>query len=217
MTADPEMTYVETDLPGMSQEKIEIVQKIQKLRNIPERTNLFFQDVNVLHLNELEAAVEPFFDDEPIAIIHEGLFQYLSLEEKKTAAQNIRTLLKRFGGVWLTPDLNTRADLDMRWQKSDSMKQLTENIKKATGRDIREAAFEDEAHLQSFFNEQGFHIEVHPQIDSSYELTSARKLNLSKESVQVYEPHLKIWTLTLRLKNRLINATDLSPARCPIV
>lgn len=57
---------------------------------------------------------------------------------------------------------------------------------------------EDEAHLQSFFNELGFHIEAQPQIDSGYELTSARKLNLPKETVQVYEPHLKIWTLTLR-------------------
>lgn len=195
MTTDPEMTYVETDLPGISEEKKAIVQKIREQENIPERNNLFFQEVNVLERSELEAAVVHFFEERPIAVIHEGLFQYLSLEEKKVAATHIHSLLKRFGGVWMTPDFNTKEDIDKRWNISDSMKELTASIRTVTQRDFRESAFEDDAHIHEFFGALGFKVQELPQIDESFELTSIKQLNVSEEVLKSYANSLKIWVL----------------------
>jgi len=199
MTSDPEITYVETDLPGMSSEKKAIVQKIRERHHLPQSSSLYFREANVLNLKELDEATLPFFENRPIAVIHEGLFQYLSLEEKKIAAENIRSILKRFGGVWMTPDLNTKQDLDTQWTSSSTAKQMTDSIKNATQRDFRESAFEDAAHIQDFFGKLGFEVQDFPQMDNSFELSSAKNLNISKEAVDTYTSALKIWCL--RLKN----------------
>ncbi len=201
MTMDPEMIYVETDLPGMSEEKIAVVRQIREQQNIPERSNLFFREVNVLERKQMEEAVEPFFESRPIAVIHEGLFQYLSLEEKKIAATHIHLILKRFGGVWMTPDLNTVEDIEQRWQHSDAMKQLTDSIKTVTGRDFRKSAFQSEAHIQEFFEALGFELQAFPQIAPGLKLTSVEKLNLPQETVSSYAAHLKIWSLTVKSNN----------------
>lgn len=198
MTSDPEMIYVETDLPGISAEKKAIVQKIQEQEEIPQRRNLFFREVNVLNRKELEDAVQPFFEDRPIAIIHEGLFQYLSIEEKKEAATYFHSLLQKFGGVWMTPDFNTKDDIDERWNISASMKQLTDNIRNVTERDFRDSAFENEAHIQEFFGNLGFEIQEFPQIDRSFELTSVKELNISQDTLNTYTDDLKIWCLRVK-------------------
>lgn len=198
MTSDPEMIYVETDLPGMSAEKKAIVQKIREQRNILERSNLFFREVNVLNLSELEEAMTPFSKDKPVAIIHEGLFQYLSFEEKSLTANHIHSVLNKFGGVWMTPDLNTKEDIDKRWNYSSPMKQMTASIKSATQRDFRECAFDDEVHIQEFFGKLGFKIQECPQIDSSFELTSVKELNISQDTLNAYADSLKIWTLSVK-------------------
>ncbi len=195
MTSDPEVVYVETDLPEMSAEKKAIVQKIRKQKSIPERKNLFFREVNILNLNELEEATLPFFDNNPIAIIHEGLFQYLSLEEKKLAATHIHSLLKKFGGVWITPDLNTKEEIDEQWNCSNSIKQLTESVKNFTQRDFRENAFENKAHIQDFFEKMGFEIQEFPQIDNSFDLTSIKELHVPQDTLRTHTAYLKIWIL----------------------
>ncbi len=198
MTSDPEMIYVETDLPEISSEKIAIIQSIREKKNIPERANLFFNELNVLNLIEFEKATRPFLASSPIAIIHEGLFQYLSIEEKRLAATHIHIVLERFGGVWLTPDLTTKSDIDMRQHPSATMKKITENVQKTTQRDFRELAFENETHIQEFFNELGFKIQESSQIDNTFALTSVKKLNISQDIVNSYSNNLKIWSLRVK-------------------
>jgi O-methyltransferase involved in polyketide biosynthesis len=195
MTTDPEMIYVETDLPGISNEKKQIVELIKKQHKLTERENLFFKEANVLHADELNEAVLPFFEQRPIAIIHEGLFQYLTLEEKKAAALNIHTLLKRFGGVWMTPDFATKEDIDLRWNFSNFSKLVNDSIKTVTERDFRECAFESDSHIQNFFQNLGFQIEEFPQLDSSFEITCSRKVPVDPETIQAMAPYMKMWSL----------------------
>jgi len=198
MTSNPEITYVETDLPGMSTEKKAIVQQIQKQQHIPQRKNLFFKEANVLDRTEVERAVEPFSKDKQVAVIHEGLFQYLSLPEKELAATHISLLLQRFGGVWMTPDLNTKEDIDQRWNPNDFMRKMNQWFIDITQRDFREAAFENDAHIHEFADKLGFKVEVVPQLDQSYDLSSMKILNISPETVKQYADSLKIWILTLK-------------------
>jgi O-methyltransferase involved in polyketide biosynthesis len=198
MTSDPEMIYVETDLPEMSAEKIELVREVQEMENLPERKNLFFKNVNVLSLEDLKKAVAPFSENKPIAIIHEGLFQYLSLDEKKIAATHFHSLLSKFGGVWMTPDLNTKEDVDESWDGSKKLSQVTGNIEALTQRSFRESAFENAEHRTDFFNKLGFEIEEVSQIDENFEFSSAKRLKISKDKLNSYYRKLKLWNLQVK-------------------
>lgn len=198
MTQEPGLVYVETDLPGMSSEKVAVAQKIRELKNIPNRNNLFFKEANVLDFDALQKAVTPFSEKKPIAVIHEGLFQYLSLEEKEIAAKHIHSLLERFGGAWMTPDLDTKEDIDTRWKYADNMKRLTQNIETTTQRDFRDFAFENQTHRQQFFEKVGFEIQEFPQLDGTYELTSPKTLPIKQETLNNFTQNLKIWSLRIK-------------------
>ena len=50
-----------------------------------------------------------FFNEEPIAVVNEGLLQYLDSQEKTVLGRNVHQLLKRFGGIWITPDISKRS------------------------------------------------------------------------------------------------------------
>jgi O-methyltransferase involved in polyketide biosynthesis len=79
MTEDPEYTYVETDLPGITEEKQQILSIIKSNQALRERQNLFFHAVNILEFPQISSAIRHFEPSRPVAVIHEGLFQYLSM------------------------------------------------------------------------------------------------------------------------------------------
>ena len=109
MTEDPEYIYVETDLTELMQEKQQILSRIISNHDLRERKNLFFDAVNILSFPEIESAIRHFKPWDPVAVIHEGLYLYLSMSEKVTAVRNIHSVLSRFGGAWITPDFLTNA------------------------------------------------------------------------------------------------------------
>ena len=109
MTKDPDLIYVETDLPGLNDEKVKLVNTVMERHEINKRSNLFFHSANILNYSDIEPALSHFDVKKPVAIVHEGLFQYLTREEKAIAAKNIYKILKAFGGRWITPDLDTKS------------------------------------------------------------------------------------------------------------
>ena len=109
MTENPDLTYVETDLPGLTEEKTKLLDTIMSRHGLKTRGNLFFHVANILNYEEIEPALKHFQGNTPIAIVHEGLLQYLTHPEKRAAAINIHKILKQFGGVWLTPDLDIKS------------------------------------------------------------------------------------------------------------
>jgi len=52
--------------------------------------------------------------DQSFTVLCEGLLLYLTLAEKERVFANVRSLLQAYGGVWLTPDLTTKAIGQMR-------------------------------------------------------------------------------------------------------
>jgi len=68
-----------------------------------EKINYYVVDVT--DLESCLKAVETF--DGPVTIITEGLMLYLNDVEKKTVFENIATLLKKKGGVYICPDFNS--------------------------------------------------------------------------------------------------------------
>ena len=76
------------------------------------RPNLQFAAADVLDLDSLHNAKAQLGGGAPMALIHEGLFTYFPHEKKREIMKNFRTLLSKNGGVWVTPDIITREQMD---------------------------------------------------------------------------------------------------------
>lgn len=201
MTKNPKITYVETDLPELTVEKLSIIERVPEMSRACRRDNLHFESVDALSMNDLHRAIRHFDDKKPLAIIHEGLYMYLSRIEKEILANNIKNILNHFGGCWITPDFMIQSDMNslMKQPKVQSiMNQLTASIATLTGRDLNQEQFTDQTDLSSFFKKLGYKITPHPQIDGSYELTSLRKLPINDEHLKILESSLKLWVLEPR-------------------
>ncbi len=195
MTADPTLTYIETDLPGITEEKTPVVEQIMRAHKIAHRDNLFFESVNILNFSEIESVLEKFDPQQPIAIVNEGLLQYLSLEEKQTAAENIYKILSRFGGCWITPDLDSKIQMTADTAGRDPKYQtLVDVISKETDRDLFNNAFEDDAAVLDFFTKIGFTVSVQSQLYPDLELSSITGAPMSNEIAQDLET-ARLWVM----------------------
>lgn len=195
MSDDPEMVYVESDLPGIVQEKQNMLRDLPSMAAVVNRGNVFFHAANILDAREIEPTLSHFAASKPVAVIHEGLFQYLTIEEKKRAGRNIRAILARFGGLWMTPDLHTKNDMNSQWRNNERVKRFSGAIAKHTLRNFEENSFEDEAHLERFMRDIGFRMSVSPQIDGSFELTTIDRLKVNKDIWNEVGPKLRVWTM----------------------
>ena len=181
MAQDPSIEYIELDLPGLIKGKKDIVQKLIQKSKIPSRLNLHFEEGNALEMQDLERAVLSF-KDKPIAVINEGLLRYLNFQEQTLIAQNIHKLLKRFGGVWITPDISVQRKNPF-GQSGEKAKEQNLQMQRVTGVDVSENRFESEEAACMFFENLGFGIERHGFMRAADELVLPQKLSLSAEQV----------------------------------
>ena len=203
MTDDPSIIYVESDLSELTEEKKKIIQQVERMGQAMDRPNLFLEPANALSLQDLQIVTRHFDHRKPIAIIHEGLYMYLSRTEKETLADNIRQLLQTCGGLWLTPDFI----LDEEFAKildhpkaAAMMTHMTKVITDLTGRNLQQDQFKDESDLHGFFERAGFKIKATPQIDGTYQLSSLDKAKMSTEQQDLLREALRLWILELNFQ-----------------
>jgi O-methyltransferase involved in polyketide biosynthesis len=110
----------------------------------------------------------------PLVVVHEGLMRYLNFKEKARVIENVKKLLKTFGGVYITPDITLKIFID------DRVKNLVSNM---VGMDIDANAFENVDAAEKFFGDLGLSVEKHPFTEIREELVSPERLNLSEEQV----------------------------------
>ncbi len=197
MSQDPSLTYVETDLAGLSEEKNKLIGIIKKKYSIKDNDNLFFHFANILNHQEIEPVLEHFNKSSPLAIVHEGLFQYLSKPEKAKAAKNIHAILKKFGGRWISPDLDTKEKMHAHVFDPKRYQTFLQVIEKNTGCNFENNAFDNDDDIYNFFHELGFHVEWVPQMQDGIELFSLRSKVLKPE-LEKSLASLRLWVLTLR-------------------
>lgn len=147
--------YVETDLPGMIEQKRQLVAAI--LGSIP--ANLRFAPASVLNQPGLMAACANFRPDS-IAITTEGLLRYLTFPEKTQLAANVHAILSQYGGVWITPDIHLRE-----WVVQRASADFHNRIVETVGRDLDPNYFDNLAHARSFFESCGFAVEERMLLD----------------------------------------------------
>ena len=173
---DLSLVYVETDFSDLIGEKQQIIINCKKNYS----SNLHFEPANAFNLRELQEASKYFDAKKPLAIVNEGLMRYLSFEERTIVAKNVLSLLTKFGGVWITPDVSNRA--------SDSNeilgRKLRDDIIKMTGVNTNNNLFDDILHARKFFEDLCFEVESHNFMEEIDNLTSPKALNLSRQEVE---------------------------------
>jgi O-methyltransferase involved in polyketide biosynthesis len=196
MTQDPDMVYVETDLEGIMQDKMSILDSVPQMKAAAAKGRVFFHTVDALSFDQIEKSLTHFDPSKPVAVIHEGLYQYLSMNEKSQLANNIRRILQRFDGAWITPDFSTIEDTQ-KWFNGMDIKSATESIIKLTGRDFADRAFTDQNHVDRFISERGFQSEVVPQIDGSFTFSCLNENEDMSVEIDRMQDQLKLWIVTL--------------------
>lgn len=166
--------YIEVDLEGITKNKRILLESISKIPS-----NLHIVTGNALEKSTFDKCKEYLKNDE-VAIINEGLFRYLTFEEKKKVAQNIYEILKEYGGVWITCDVTPKRFI----KKQDKcLPKFNSNLSGKVERNTLTDRFDDINHIKSFFGEIGFKdIQIHKFIDVKDEITSFDNLEIDRNS-----------------------------------
>jgi O-methyltransferase involved in polyketide biosynthesis len=192
-TSDPRITYIDTDLAEVTREKTDLIAEISRIHRLPAHGNLHLATADTLDLDQLLAVTDgKFRPGEPVAIVQEGLLQYLTSTETERIATNIRALLKKFGGVWITPDFTFTADAAL---VSDQQRQFRDIVNDATDATMYNNAFDNAEHLNFYFGRLGFQVEVYNQLYLAPPLFSADLIPPAQ--LDELRPRLRLWVLSL--------------------
>ena len=195
MSENPEFTFVESDLPLMIEQKRALVDRL-----IGNRPNLHFAAIDVTaNPSQFPMNAEYLRPGEPIAIACEGLLQYLTLPEKQQVFANVRQMLQRYGGVWITPDLTTKQRRSQLRNYSPATERILKAIAQNTGRSTLDNSFENSDHLQQFVADQGFHLQTFTLIDLLDQLSSLDRLGISADDITPLLAGTSIFALTLKI------------------
>jgi O-methyltransferase involved in polyketide biosynthesis len=193
VSQNPEITFIESDLPGMVQQKQQLVRQL-----IGERSNLHFLPIDATtNLNSL-LLNDYFQPDQPVTILCEGLLVYLRFAEKQQVFANVRDILQTYGGVWITSDLAMKAGTELVRPDDSVVRAINQEISSLTGgRTFAEDEFENLDHVKHFAQEQGFQVEEFTMLEALNELKSVSALGLDQELIKKVLTVLPVFALTL--------------------
>lgn len=170
--------YVELDLENIVKNKKEILRSIEK--NIPEGLNII--SGNALKNDDFKKIESYFKNEEPIAVINEGLLRYLTFDEKRQVAQNIYDLLSKYDGIWITCDVTPKKFMN---SQDKALPNFNKNLANITSRNNLNDRFEDENHIRKFFGDVGFElVEIHKFSEMKDELYSVNELGIINDKIE---------------------------------
>lgn len=149
------VVYVEADLADSSEFKREVVTAV--CGKVPE--NLHLCTASVIDKAEFRGCCA-VFSDGPVAVSAEGLLRYLTFAEKKLLCANVRELIEKHGGFWVTTDIHLR-----HWAHGHRRLPSHQREKGKLGRDLDPNYFDDLDHAQKFFEECGFAVDSRPLLE----------------------------------------------------
>ncbi len=193
-TQDPRYTYLESDLTGITVEKQAIIARLRQKYGLSDHANLYFPALNALDRGQLQEAVKRLGRDQPLVVVSEGLFPYLSRDEMRTVASNIRELLAEFQGSWITTDFSIKEEVN---QVSEQQRKFRRIVSAATEHQMYNNTFDSVARLMAFLSEMGLSATVHNAVDEAGEIVSLRTLHLPAALLDPLKSSLRLWVLTL--------------------
>lgn len=186
----PELVYIDTDLPGIVTEKLNLIARVSALQEFSDR--LVYRAANALSEADLEEAIRGLSLTKPLAIVNEGLMNYLTMEDKELLARNIRALLLRFGGVWITPDFRVKSD----FRAGGLVRSNRDLIQETTDTPFSSNYFHDEGDVQAFLRKLGLKGSCLALDLERSHLTVHQSLNISNKFLAGIYPYLKMWKIT---------------------
>ena len=152
--------YIDTDLPGIIEEKTILVTALQHEHHNTTGT-LEIRPLNALDETAFTETINHFPDGE-IAIVNEGLLMYLNIEEKEKLCSIIHKVLKQRGGYWIT------ADIYIKTPRFNTIVQMDDDLEKFLEQhNIEENKFDSIEAAEAFFKKCGFVIDKEAEIDYS--------------------------------------------------
>jgi O-methyltransferase involved in polyketide biosynthesis len=193
MAENPTIKYVECDLPSMLQQKQKLIAELFPTAINGEMPNLQFCVASILDIEQLRLAASKLGNG-PIGVVTEGLFNYLTPQERMAAAKNVHALLMEHKGVWIVTDL-TRV-----FKPSDTKAtELKERISAMTGFSPTTGCFASVAEARKFFEGFGFRVHDYRRSDVIDDLSTSKTSQLTKREIRkLLEPQA---TFALEVKN----------------
>ena len=198
MSDDPDVTFIESDLPEMIRHKKHLVRRLKA-----ERPNLHFLEIDATgRPNQFWQCDAYFRAGEPVMILCEGLMMYLTVEEKELVCANVREVLERYGGLWVTPDFSSTAGLKRLLQSAPDLERRVQNLANLTGRSLADNAFETLDQARQFVREQGFHLVEQSMLNVADQLSCLEILEIPIESARKVLTTQSVFSLTLSAHDR---------------
>jgi len=162
---NPDVTYIDTDLPNVIDTKNDIVNELISRQSIDPQGELLIVPLNVLDETAFANIVSKL-PDGPVTIVNEGLLVYLNDEEKATLCRIIHSILVKRGGHWITGDI---------YIKKDGTSLLADGPAKEflKAHNVEENKFDSFEQAEAFFNKCGF--TIHKKADSVAQQLSTLK------------------------------------------
>lgn len=155
LSSDPSIHYIETDLPGIMEEKKKLIVELDP--DFLERENYKLLPMNAVNPEDFLKILDYLHEDK-VAVINEGLLAYLSIEEKEIVAKNIHTLLKNRGGVWITPDLSNSDGMKKIISLFPEAREVNQQLAQAVQRDMKANSIGTKEEAVEFYRKIGFSI-----------------------------------------------------------
>lgn len=192
----PKIIYTETDY---KKETVALKKKLIQTLVKAKPENLYFAQANALRAEELKKILRHADPRRPLLVYNEGLMSYLNEEEKRDLAQNVKRLLLRFGGAWITPDPALSAQRRARLRLFNrGFKNIVKSAERVAGQKYDDHGFLSEHQADEFFLKSGFTLEKFAQ---PVNLNSFKACGLSRPLIQKITEDIKkygkVWTLTL--------------------
>ena len=186
--------FIESDLPLMIAQKEQLVKQL-----IGNRSNLYFEKIDATSQPSQFPLNANYLDSQkPITVICEGLLMYLTLEEKQQVFRNVQELLQLYGGVWITPDLVTKEDLNKRWKISPTWEQFELTVNKMTQTSLEDGYFDNSELVKQFVTEQGFELQSYSMLDVFEQLTCLQPLGIDADIAKSLLADSSVFALTLK-------------------
>ena len=193
MSCDPNIIFIESDLPTMIRCKQQLVQQL-----IGERPNLHFLEIDATSRpSQFFKSAEQLKAGQPVIILCEGLLTHLNVAEKQLVCANVREMLHSYGGVWITPDFIDKASLVQSLQNNPDLQKLLQTGTNLTGRSLVDNNFATLDQARQFAYDQGFCVAEHSMLNVIDQLSCLEILGIDTEVVRTMLAAQSVFALTL--------------------
>jgi len=164
-----------------------------------KNTNLHFIQFDVITRRGMNKVMRSL-NNAKVAVIHSGLTTYYPHATKEKIAHTVQFLLKKYGGVYITPDIPTLEYDKKLLQITPDHDQREKTRSTFIGRDLKSFKFKTYKEIHTFYSSLGFKIVRYKIGDLVSTISSIKRLYKNSAEGKKIEDIVKnreIWLMTV--------------------